>query len=75
MAGIRRPEWTFENVKFESFVKIREELYKNDGKAGVTLRYDGNDICGHMEVVLGYIHDEKKAEIFKIVTENIEFFG
>lgn len=75
MAGIRRPEWVFENVKFDSFVKIREELYSSGNKPGVTLRYDGNDICGHMEVVLGYIHDEAKRNIFDIITGNIAFFG
>ena len=49
--------------------------YSADNRCDQIMRYDGNDICGHMEVVLGYIHDEAKRNIFDIITGNIEFFG
>lgn len=65
----------FERIRPESFMELRD-IRKNDRRfTGVTLYYDGTDICGTVEIDMSVnMKHEAKQEFMEIAGKTLKLF-
>ena len=69
----RGADYTFENVKFDTFVELNNWVKQQDFKPGVTLRYNGTTTCGYVEIDISAGYGSKKEEVLKKASEIFKF--
>ena len=69
-------EVSYNRVNFDSFVELAN-LRKNDKRfnPGVSLHYDGSDLCGTVDIRFGY-HIEKEVceEFIELAGKTLKLF-
>lgn len=67
-------EVMYKRIRFESFVKL-SEIKKDSKWTGATIRYNGNDICGEVQIDFGIgVGYKTKEEFLKIANETLKIF-
>ena len=67
-------EVMYRRIRFESFAEL-VNLMKDNDWTGPTLRYNGNHICGEVQIDFGIGVDKKeKEEFLKIANETLKIF-
>ena len=67
-------EVMYKRVRFDSFVKLYE--IKKEGEwTGATIRYNGNDICGEVQIDFGIgVGHKEKERFLKLASETLQLF-
>lgn len=63
----------YRHVKFSSFVEL-SKIHKDEDKykAPITLRYDGTDTAGDVEICVSAGHSELRADFLKKAAEILQ---